>query len=146
MTLDLTPIVQPILAAVGTVLATLTAIYVPKAVAAFEARTGVILTENQRKTVLDAVQTGAGVLETALDKGALKVEHIEVGTSEVTQQAQAVLNAVPNAAAALGLSVDGVARMIVGAVDTGAHGVTTATTTAAAPDQIVTETKQGTTP
>lgn len=121
MSLDLTPIVQPILAAAGAVIAGLAAVYVPKAIAAFQDRTGIILTENQRQTVKGAVDTAAGVLETALDKGAAKVEHIEIGTPQVTQQAQAVISAVPDAAAALGLTVAGVSRMIVGAVDMGAH-------------------------
>ncbi len=146
MSLDLTPIVQPIIALAGAVITGLIAVYVPKAIAAFETRTKIQLTENQRKTIIDAVSTGAGVLETALDKGAVKVEHIDVGTPEVTQQAQKVINAVPNAAAALGLSVADISRMIVGATDTGAHGVTTATTVVTAPDEAVTQTKQGTAP
>lgn len=130
MSLDITPIVQPILAAAGAVIAGLAAIYVPKALAAFQDRTGIILTENQRQTVKGAVDTAAGVLETALDKGAAKVEHIEIGTPQVTQQAQAVISAVPDAAAALGLTVDGVSRMIVGKVDTSAHGTPPAVSTA----------------
>lgn len=130
--IDLTPVIQPILAAAGAVIAGLTAIYVPKAIAAFQARTGIELTENQRQTVLDAVKTGAGVLETALDQGSMKVEHIQIGTPQVQAEAQAVINAVPNAAAALGLTVAGVSRMIVGAVDTGAHGVVTSASSAPA--------------
>ena len=121
MSVDLTPIVQPILAAAGAVIAGLAAVYVPKAIAAFETRTGIQLTENQRQTVKGAVDTAAGVLETALDQGAAKVEHIAVGTTQVQTQAQAVINAVPDAAAALGLTVAGVSRMIVGAVDTGSR-------------------------
>lgn len=121
MSLDITAVVQPILAAAGAVIAGLAAVYVPKAIQAFQDRTGIILTENQRQTVKGAVDTAAGMLETALDKGAAKVEHIEVGTLQVTQQAQAVINAVPTAFAALGLTINGVARMIVGAVDTSAH-------------------------
>lgn len=127
MSLDLTPIFQPVLAGIGAVIAGLIAIYVPKAIAAFDKRTGIELTENQRKTVIDAVGTAAGVLETALDQGAAKVEHIQVGSPQVTAQAQAVINAVPTAAAALGLTVPAVSRMIVGATDTATHGVTQGT-------------------
>lgn len=146
MTIDLTPLVQPIVALAGAVIAGLAAIYVPKAIAAFQARTGIVLTENQRQTVIDAVKTGAGLLETALDKGAIKVEHIDVGSAEVRDQAQRVVNAVPAAAGALGLTVPDVARMIVGAVDTGSHGVTTAVTQATAADEITTKTTQGAQP
>ena len=124
--IDLTPLVQPVMAAAGAVIAGLATIYVPKAIAAFEARTGIQLTENQRQTVLDAVHTGAGMLETAMDQGVLKVEHITVGSAQVQAQAQQVINAVPTAATALGLTVDGVARMIVGACDTGSRTATTA--------------------
>lgn len=146
MSLDLTAIVQPILAAAGAIISGLAAIYVPKAITAFQDRTHIILTENQRKTVMDAVNTAAGVLETDLDKGAVKVEHIDVGSPEVTQQAQRVVSAVPIAASALGLTVSGVARMIVGATDTGSHGVTTAVTQVTSPDEAVTKTTQGAPP
>lgn len=118
MSVDLTPIVQPVIALAGAVITGLAAIYVPKAIAAFQTRTGIILTENQRKTVLDAVQTGAGLIETALDKGATKIEQIDVGSPVVTLQALAVVKSVPVAAGALGLTTADVARMIVGAVDT----------------------------
>lgn len=142
-TLDLSPIIQPLITIAGTVLTGLLVIYVPKGIAAFERRTGIELTEAQRQTVLGAVQTAAGVIETRLDQGAMQVAHVKVSNANVAEQAQAVLNAVPQAAAALGLDVDRISRMIIGAVDTGSHGTTTATTTLTAPDEAVTETKQG---
>lgn len=115
---DLTPIIEPIMALIGATITGLIAVYVPRALNAFEKRTGIQLTENQRKTVQDAVGTAAGMLETDLDKGALRVAHINVNNPEIQRQAQAVINAVPQSAAALGMTVDGVARMIVGATDT----------------------------
>lgn len=124
-TLDLTAIVQPILAVIGAVIASLLAIYVPKALAAFQARTKIQLTDQQRATVLGAVKTAAGIIETSLDQGLLRVAHIEVANPTVRAQAAAAINAVPIAAAALNLTVDGVARMIVGVVDTGEHGIAT---------------------
>lgn len=123
-TLDLTPIVQPILAALGLVITGLLGVYVPKAISAFEKRTGIMLTDQQRATMLGAVQTAAGVLETDLDKGALKVAHISVSNPAVLAQASAAIAAVPVAAAALGVTPDSVARMIVGAVDTASHSPT----------------------
>jgi hypothetical protein len=131
--LDLTPIVQPILATAGAIISGLLLIYVPKAIAAFEARTGIMLTDQQRATVLGAVQTGAGMIETDLDKGALSVAHININNPAILAQASSVIAAVPVAARALGMSVDGVARMLVGAVDTGSHGVVAPVVVAPAP-------------
>ena len=123
MSVDLTPVVQPMLATAGTVIAALLAIYVPKAIAAFTAWTGVALTEQQRAQVLGSVQTAAGMIETKLDQGALNAAHVNVANDDIRAEAQAAIAAVPRAAAALGMTVDGVSRMIVGKVDTGAHGI-----------------------
>lgn len=143
-TIDLTPIVQPILAVIGAVIAGLLAIYAPRALDAFAARTKIQLTDQQRAAFLGAVQTGAGVIETQLDQGILKVAHVDVANPAIRDEARAVINAVPIAAGALNMTIDGTARMIVGAIDTGAHGSTTATTVVTAPDEATTTTKQGT--
>ena len=127
--LDLSPIVQPILAVIGTVIASLLAIYIPRAIAVLQARTKIQLTDQQRATVLDAVRTAAGMIETRLDQGAMRVAHVDVANPTIRAEAAAAIDAVPLAAAALNMTVDGVARMIVGAVDTGAH-VPAATETA----------------
>jgi hypothetical protein len=120
--IDLSAIVQPILAITGAVISGLLAIYVPRGLATFQARTGIELTDQQRAVVLGAVRTAAGVLETRLDQGVIRVSHVEIANPVVRTEAIAAINAVPNAAAALNLTVEGVARMIVGAVDTAAHG------------------------
>lgn len=136
MMLDLTPIIQPILAVIGAVIAAELAVYLPKAIAAFVARTGIILTDQQRDTIIGAVKTAAGVLETKLDQGALQVAHINISNPAVLAQAQAAIAAAPKAAAALDMTVDGVARMIVGAVDTAPRAVVPVivpTTTGATP-------------
>ena len=140
MSIDLTPIVSPILAVVGTAIAGLLAVYVPRGLALIEARTGVQLTDQQRAQVLGAVQTAAGVLETRLDQGVLQVAHIDIANQAVRDQAIRAIDAVPNAAAALGMTVEGVSRMIVGMTDTAKHGATTAVTQATAPDEITTTT------
>ena len=77
-----------------------------------QARTGVQLTDQQRAQVLGAVQTAAGVLETRLDQGMLQVAHIDIANQAVREQAIRAIDAVPNAAAALGMTVEGVSRMI----------------------------------
>lgn len=116
--IDLTPVIQPVLDVAGIVITAELAIYVPKALAAFMARTSVALTDQQRSAVIGAVATAAGVLETKLDQGALQVAHIDVGSAAVQAEAQAAINAVPMAMAALQMTPAGVARMIVGAVNT----------------------------
>jgi hypothetical protein len=121
--LDLSPIVQPILAVIGTVIASLLAIYIPRAIAVLQARTKIQLTDQQRATVLGAVRTAAGMIETRLDQGVMRVAHVDIANPAIRAEAAAAIDAVPLAAAALNMTVDGVARMIVGAIDTGAHGV-----------------------
>lgn len=136
MSVDLTPVVEPILAAAGTVVTALLAIYIPKLLAVFVAWTGVALTDQQRSQVLGAVNTAAGMIETKLDQGALKLAHVEIANDQIRAEAQAAIAAVPNAAAALGMTEEGVARMIVGKVDTGAHGVPVAPVAHATADEV----------
>jgi hypothetical protein len=120
--LDLTPIVQPVLAVTALVFTGMLKVYIPKALDAFQTWTGVQLTTLQRQQVLGAVQTAAGMIETQLDTGVLTAAHMHIDDPSVRFEAQAVLAAVPKAALALDLTVDNVARMIVGKVDTSAHG------------------------
>ena len=120
---DLTPITTPIMTVLGTIITGLLVIYVPKALDVFQRLAGVQLTEQQRQTILGAVQTAAGKIETKLDQGMLQVSHVTVDNPTVQGEAQAAINAVPTAAAALGMTVGGVARMIVGRADTASHGV-----------------------
>lgn len=119
MALDLSPIIQPLIIVAGVIVTGLAA----KGLSAFSAWTGVALTEQQRSQVLGAVQTAAGVVETKLDQGSLAHGEVHVGSIEIREQAAAAIAAVPQAAAALGMTEEGVARMIVGQVDTAAHGV-----------------------
>ncbi len=107
-------------------IAGLLAIYVPQAMAVLQARTRIQLTDQQRATMLGAVRTAAGVIETNLDRGALRLAHVDIANPVVRAEAAAAINAVPLAAEALNMTVDGVARMIVGAIDTGAHGLAVA--------------------
>ena len=120
--LDLTPILTPIIQIVGIVVGVLVTAYVPIAIAAFQKRTGIELTDQQRATVLGAVQTAAGTLETKLDQGIMSVSQVHVADAEVRDQAQKAINAVPDAMKALGMTPDSVARIIVGKVDTATHG------------------------
>ena len=111
-------VVQPLFAVIGTVIAGVLAIYVPRALAAFEARTRIVLTDQQRATVLGAVQTAAGMIETTLDQGAMLMAHVGIASPAVRAEAANAIKMVPVAAGALNMTVDGMARMIVGAVET----------------------------
>ena len=119
--IDLAPIVQPILAVIGTVIASLLAIYVPRhrrAAGARQnpvdrpaARDGARRRANRRRNDRDAPGSG----------GDARVAR-RCRQSGDPRRSRRRDNAVPLAAAALNMTVDGVARMIVGAIDTGAHG------------------------
>jgi hypothetical protein len=134
-TLDLTPVLQPLLEIAGIVVTGMITIYGPKALAAFQERTKIQLTENQRQTILGAVQTAAGKLETQLDQGVIKAGHITVNNPVVAKEAQAAINSVPAAMVALDMTTDKIAGMIVGAVNTGAHGDASGTTVEVVPAQ-----------
>lgn len=105
----------------STIITGLAAIYIPKLCNAFAARTGVQISEQQRQVVLGAIQTAAGTLETDLDNRVLQRTSISPLHPAVRAQAQAVMEAVPDAAGALGMTMAGLSRMIVGRTDTAAH-------------------------
>jgi hypothetical protein len=111
-------LVQSALAVVSMVLTGLIAVYVPRALNVFEAKTGVQLTEQQQATVLQAAQTARGILETKLDQGIVHIGQIAFTDPAVVEQANAAIARVPDAAARLGKSVHSLAEIIVGLVDT----------------------------
>jgi len=121
--LNLQPILQPILEVIGLAIAGIITAYVPKAIAAFEARTGLQLTAQQKDTIRGAVQTAAGEVETLIDQKALAVANVKISDPAIQAKAQAAISAVPSAMSALGMTPAGVAKMIVGAVDTGSRTV-----------------------
>ena len=124
--LDLNAVLQPLVSIVFLVIIGLAGQRLPALIDAFEKRTGIHLTEQQRQTMLGSVQTAAGIIETQIDQGLLQVAHVRIDNPVVLAQARAAMNAVPQAAAALGMTTDSVARMIVGAVDTGSRATPTA--------------------
>lgn len=116
--MDWTPIFQAIIAALGTIITALAAIYVPRAIAAFERRTGVQVTDQQRAAIYHAIETGAGMLQTQLDQGRLKIGDITPNSPAVVDAAKAALARVPDSAAAQAVSVASAAAILVGRVDT----------------------------
>ena len=119
--INLAPIMQPITDAAAFVIAGLLTYYVPKAVAAFEVRTGIILSTQQKDTIRGAVKTAAGQIETLIDQEVMSVADVHTENPTVIALADAALRAVPDAMSALGMTAPSVAKMIVGAVDTGSR-------------------------
>lgn len=118
--LDFQVIVQPILEVIGLAIAAFITTYVPRVIAAFEARTGIQFTEQQRAIMLGSVQTSAGELQTLIDQKALDIAHVNVSNPVILAKARGAIDAVSNASKALGMTEAGVARMLVGRLDTSA--------------------------
>lgn len=121
MDLSLSTLVTPAFQVVVAVTTALIARYVPQGIAAFEARTGIMLTDQQTAAAQALISTSAGVLETKLDQGLLSVAHININNPAVLAEAQSIMLDAAPVASALGLTVDGVAKSIVAAVDTGSR-------------------------
>jgi hypothetical protein len=115
---DFAPIIQAIIAGIAAVIAALIAIYVPKAIAAFEARTGVAVTEQERAAVMGAVTTAAGILQNKLAQGVLRISDITPANPAVLGEANMALNRVPVSAANQGTTPAAAAVMIAARVDT----------------------------
>lgn len=115
---DISTILQPVLETLALIIAGFITTYVPKAIDAVERRTGVQFTEHQRQTILDAVKTAAGLIETKLDQKTMVLAQVHIDDPAVRAEACTVIATVPDAAAALGVTEASVARMIVGAANT----------------------------
>jgi hypothetical protein len=87
-----------------------------RCIAAFESRTHIQLTEQQRQTVLAAAHTAAGALVVELSKGRLGLGDIHPASDIVKAQAATAINAVPEASAALRVSTADLAQIIVGKI------------------------------
>ena len=120
-TIDLQPVLQPVLDVAGLLIMGGLAHYGPRAIKAFETYTGIQLSDQQQAKLMAAVNTAAGVIETRIDQQALSVAHVTVANDAVANEAKAIMLALPELAADLGLTEDGVAKMIVAKVDTGSR-------------------------
>jgi hypothetical protein len=115
---DFAPIIQAIIAGIGVAITALIGIYVPRAITALDKWIGLQLTAQQQAAVMQAATTAAGILQTKLDQGVVRIAHIDVNDPAVVNEAQAALARVPQAAAALDKTVPSMAATIVGLVDT----------------------------
>ena len=120
--MDWTPLVNSVISGVavivGLAITAIAAVYVPRAIAAFEKATGVKVTDQERAAIYNSLDTAKGMLQTQLDQGRIKVSDITPSSTAVVEAAKAALARVPDSAAAQGTSVASAAAIIVAKVDT----------------------------
>ena len=117
-TADFAPIFSALIAGCALAITGLIGVLVPRAIAAFERRTGVALTDQQRAAVMQAARTQAGIVETMLQQRVLQLSQVKADNPEMVAQARAALSRVPDAAAAVGTTPAAMAAIITGATDT----------------------------
>lgn len=139
-TVDLAPLINPILGTLGLLLASGLTALAGWAINEFQKRTKIALTDQQRAQVLGAVSTSAGILVADLARGATPLERVNINSPEVLALANRAVAAVPVAAAGLGISEAAAAQMIVGVVG---HAIAADTTIPTVP--VVTATRAETT-
>ncbi len=122
---DFQPIIQAIIAGLGVAITALIGVLVPRAIAAFEARTHIALTDQQRAAIRGAAVTQAGIVTTQLQQRVLSLSQVRPDSPEMLMAARAALARVPEATAAVGTTPQGMAALIVGAADTTAAVGTT---------------------
>lgn len=108
---DWTPFVAPAALLLNVVI-------IPWAIVAYQRRTGVQLTDQQRAAVSGALTTAAGLLETLIDQGSLRVSDITPDNREIMVAARTALARVPDAAAKVGISPFTAAAIVVARVNT----------------------------
>lgn len=121
--MDWTPIFQAIISAVALLFSALAAIYVPRAIAAFEVATKTKVTDQQRAAVYAAVDTLKGDLQAKLNAGIIRPGELKATNSPILQAAADAIIPVKEAAAAQGVSVVALARLAVARVDTAPKAV-----------------------
>lgn len=115
---DWDPVIQAIIAGIALVLTTLIGIYVPRAIAAFEKRTGVQVTDQERTAIYSALKTATGLIQTKLDTGVLKATDITPENRTVVAVVKEALDRVPDAVKAQGTTLATAAAIAVAPVDT----------------------------
>jgi hypothetical protein len=108
---DWSPLVQACSLLVTTVL-------IPWAIVAYQKRTGVALTDQQRAAAQASLTTAAGSIETLIHQGVMLLADVKPDHPQVVAAAAAALQRVPDSAAALGLTARAAAEIVVGRVAT----------------------------
>lgn len=129
--IDWTNVISGVFALIGTVVTGMITILGPRAISALETRTGIQLTDQERAAVLGAAQTQAGIIETELQQGTLKLAQVTPADPAIIAHAEAAIARVPDSAATQGaggapLTAPAMAAIIVGKVNTGPQVMTPA--------------------
>lgn len=111
-------LIEAIATGLVAVITYLVAAYTPRVIAAFEQRTGLQLTDQQRDAVIHAAQTQAGIVETMIQQGAMKLADVKPDNPLMIAHAKQALARVPEAASAQGTTPAAMAAIIVGKADT----------------------------
>lgn len=90
----------------------ITTVLVPWGIMAYKARTGVQVSAQQVAAINGAVDTAAGLVQTAIDQGRMKASDLDRDHPLILQEAAAAIARVPNSAAAQDATLHTVAAMI----------------------------------
>lgn len=115
---DWQSLLNTLLVALGAVLVGMIKVYVPRVIDIVEQWVKIKLTDQEREAIVGAAVTGAGILQTKIDQGLLKVKDVHPDNPIVQDAAKAAVDRVPDSAASQGTSVDVMANILVGKVDT----------------------------
>ena len=113
---DLTPLVQPLVQVLALVLLGLAAPLAAWLVYQFQKRTGIQLTDQQRAIVAGVVQTGVGIINADLARGAKQLNDVHIDNDQIRNLAKEAMVAAPMATSALGVTEESMAKMIVAGV------------------------------
>ena len=111
-------LVAALMTAVGLMVRAAIHLYVPRLLDLLEMHTKIQLTNQQREAIEGALQTAAGNIETKLQQGDLQLSQIKPTDPEMLAAARAALSRVPAATAAVGITPEVAATVIVGKADT----------------------------
>jgi hypothetical protein len=113
--IDFTPIVTAATDVVGMVVMVVGPVLVMRAIKAFEARTGIQLTDQQNAVLANEVSTAAGLLMGKVSAGVLKVSDVHVNNEAGATAVNGVLGRAFDTVNQLGVTKQDVAEKIVAA-------------------------------
>ncbi len=114
---DWQPFFQALIGLCAAVITGLGAIYIPRAIAAYEAATGVQVTAQDRAAVYAAADTAANLLRAQVDRGLLDLAHATSPDSPaVIEHAKAAIERVADSAATQNTTPQAMQEIIAGRV------------------------------
>lgn len=93
-------------------------VVVPWAIVAYQTRTGVQVTDQQRAAIQNAAKTTAGIVETMLDQKTMPIASVTPDNKTILDLATAAVGRVPAAASAQNTTPEEMAALVVGLADT----------------------------